>query len=217
MAKTGDRITEANPKYIQHPDWTSQMWQDGSTLDSGTAIIIENNLNHLHEESCRQLVTAVCAELDALQDDFRDFTGYNDAGTPVDFSVVGDENQISWGSRSAFRFGPFQLIADQTNEGQYSPESFPRTIRIILNIYNDSSTMYGYCYLTQDPGRPSAGNYLAKSVFSDSTVGEFNKIVDLTPATNQVNGAVFPGYIWVGIRFGATGGQVLSVSAFEIR
>ena len=217
MAATGDRINEASPKYIKHPAYSSGFWQDGETLDCGTAIILENNANHLHEESCRQFITCIGPTIDAPQDDNRGFFGFTDVTQPSDFTTAPDESQISWNTRTAYRFGPFNFINDQLAEGSYSVDSFPRKIRILLNLYTDSGNCYGYIYITDSPGKPAPGNYLGKVTFIDSTTGEHTKLVAIEPEITRLMGATFSGYIWIGLRWGASGGECLSISAFEIR
>lgn len=222
MSDNGDRINESSPKYIKHPVATSGFWQDGETLDAGTAMIITNNLSHLAMEGCRQLVTSVGSNLDPPQDNSR---GYNvtDVTSPVDFAAVPDEQQISWSQKVAYRFGPFLIPADKDISAE---RKSLRKVRVLLNLYIGSADCYGYVYLTQNPSRPTGG-YIAKQTFTNSTAGSSVQEVTLDCQNPAMFNSIMPGqagqiavfqvYLWIGLRFTATGGDCLSISAFEIR
>jgi len=223
MSDNGDRINEASPKYIKHPAATSGFWQDGETLDAGTAMIITNNLSHLAMEGCRQLVTSLGGNLDPPQDDLTGYTGITDVGEPVNLATAPDEQQISWTQRTAYRFGPFLIPADK--DITIDRKSL-RKVRVLLDLYIDSGNLNGYLYLTSTPARPSAG-YIAKTTFSSSTGGFSIQELTLDCQQPVLANTIMPGqsgqvavfqvYLWIGLKWDATGGDCFSISAFEVR
>lgn len=219
---SSDRIDTTNPRYVKHPASSSTMWDDGETLDAGTATIISNNIAHLGVESCKHLVMCLSPEIDAPQDDRRGYeSGYTGVTAPVDYGTAPDENQISWVRGVAQMFGPFFIPADRDG-------TFLRKVNVRLELYNASGTVYGYCYLTNN-NQPPTNGYVAKSTFNSSTSGEISQPVTLTTPTAALPNwvmigqegnpsvAVFRVYLWIGLRWTAAGGNCASISAFETR
>lgn len=232
------RINESNPKYIKHPPYTSTFWQDGETLDAGTVMQMVSNQHHLNIESCRQLVCCLSPDINATQDDFRGFEGYDDAAPPSDYNLAPDERQISWAIKTAMKFGPFVTVASDRTITEAFIASRPgiiarpgvrgdigriRKVRVILNLYVTSGDCYGYVYLTSNSDTPNAGNIIYKKTFNVSDAGE--NIADVILGENEVDaagdnsllGVGVPGrYLWIGLRWTDPDGFVTSVSAFEI-
>lgn len=219
---SSDRIDTTNPRYIKHPNGSSTMWDDGETLDAGSAIIIANNIAHRGVESCKHLVMCISPEIDCPQDDRRGYgADYTGVTAPSDYGVATDENQISWARGVAQMFGPFFIPADRD-------ENYLRKVVVKLELYNASGTVYGYCYLTNN-NQPPVNGYVAKSTFNSSATGEISQTVTLTSTSAALPNwamigqegnpsvAVFRVYLWVGLRWTASGGNCSSISAFESR
>jgi len=218
------RISSTNPRYIKHPGSESGWVSDGEPLDSGSGIIISNNLAHLKEESCKHLLH-VTGDIYPAQDSLDGWSGITDGSfVPGDPSAQGEELQISWARRTSMVFGPFVIPQDnELGDGT-------RTLRkIVLHIgtYNGTGTdLKILCFLTPNKSNPSLG-YLAKSTTSTSVSGKVYKRLVLEPvaptlenfpmlAENGNISQVRQVYLWIGFLM-PINSDVLSVSAFESR
>lgn len=219
-------IDQTDPRWILIPDSTSTMWQDTATLDAGTAMILINNYNHIKEESCKHLLSISCAGYYPSQDHPDGYYGITDITQP-DLATAPDEYQISWNGRTGKRFGPFYIPVDgigTNGAGGLSP-GYIRNVIVKLQIYNNSGTVNGYCYLTASPSPPTDG-YLAKSIFTETASGLIQRHCLLktseptTPNARRVTDFASYSvrvYLWVGVKFSVSNSDVLSISAFEAR
>lgn len=220
-------IDQTNPKWINIPNSESDMWKDTATLDAGTVMILISNFNHLKEESCKHLLSVSCAGYYPSQDHPDGYYGITDYTEP-DLATAPDEYQISWNGRTGKRFGPFYIPVDGIGYTEPSdmPQAHIRNVILKLQIHNNAGTVDGYCYLTADEKPPTEG-YLAKSIFTDTTNGTFEKTIPLIPLAFELRTRIeydgeyssfsIPVYVWVGMKFSASNSDLIAISAFESR
>lgn len=220
-------IDQTNPKWINIPNSESDMWKDTATLDAGTAMILISNFNHLKEESCKHLLSISCAGYYPSQDHPDGYYGITDYTEP-DLTSAPDEYQISWNGRTGKRFGPFYIPIDGIGNTGASdtPQGYIRNVIVKLQIHNNAGTVDGYCYLTADE-IPPTGGYLAKSIFTTTTNGTFEKTVVLIPSASETRTSIqydggyasysIPVYLWIGMKFSASSSDLIAISAFESR
>lgn len=203
------------------------MWADGKTLDSGTAMTIDNNLTHLGEENLRHLASVVGfmnpASKATNNYGFQDLV---DVDAPTSPSTEPDENSISWSRGTAMRFGPFAMPQDKSLTGG------GKTIRdvvIHLGFYNaGGSTIKGLLFLTGTSSPPRHG-YLASATFTDNTVGHTSVrtvIQSNTPFSDSAEMLSEPTggrvqirqvYLWVGFQWASDSDDFNYLDAFETR
>lgn len=220
-------INSTSPRYMKHPPSGSPMWKDGKTLDSGTAIIMDNNLSLLSSIASRHLITCFGQfEVSGKATNNYGFDGLVDVTAPADPATEDDENSISWSRDVAYRFGPFIMPMDkELSDGR-------KTIRDIvfyigLNNYNGTD-LKCLIFATPDSNPPRHG-YLATAGFTDTTTGASNTRVVLEATSEFPESSPFPTtsdgrnvfarqvYLWVGFQWNHANSNLLSVNAFEVR
>lgn len=222
-----ERINSSSPRYIKHPASDSNMWKDGKTLDSGTAIIIDNNLSHLSEISTRHLVSCFGQmTADDKSTNNYGFDGLIDVTAPVDPSTEDNETSISWSRGVSYRFGPFVMPMDKSlSDGRKTI----RDIVVHIGLYNaNGSSLKGMIFVTPDSNPPRNG-YLASATFTDTTTGavQIRTVLQHNSTFSENNSFPSTGdgrvvyvrqaYIWIGFQWNHASSNIVSINAFETR
>lgn len=211
-------------------------------VDSGRAASITNNLGHLIEQDAGQLFWDVGETYSTLSsNDLATFSGDipRDGTPPSAAGVTRTANKIGWSAKTARRYGPFAIIAD---EGDSAVNAKPRKVRIVARF-----DAVGSIYLSEMCAAITAGSspeeiltgrelaYAQGSVTAIETEKRFDLEPDVTvdvtyptqrgiPSAPTGTGAavtqVRTFYVWLGWAMYKTGTgsfTLQSVSAFEYR
>lgn len=117
-------------RYIKHPAPGSDQWQDGDPWDTGTAMIVSNNYQHLAAESHRHLIW------DVAQGSFSSDIGQTVDGReatedePATTGSPSGVGEIVWSPTNAIPYQPILLITDARGAGLY----VPRKLRFAISL-----------------------------------------------------------------------------------
>lgn len=203
------------------------MWADGKTLDSGTAMIVDNNLTHLAEVGTRHLVSVVgFMSPSAKSTNNYGFQDLTDVEAPASPATEPDSNSISWSRSVAMRFGPFAIPQDKTLS---SGEKTIRDVVAYVGFYNATGgSLKGLLFLTGDCHPPRHG-YLASTSFTDTTTGHTDTRVVLQANASFAESCEFLSepnggrvlvrevYLWVGFQWASDSDDFNYLHAFESR
>lgn len=212
-------------------------------LDAGRAMSITNNIAHLCEQDASQIVLAMGRAYSLLSGNgYATYSGdvARDGSPPSASGVTKIGQQIGWTDRTALRFGPFSLIAD---EGDSTVRSTVRKVRVYVRFgatgVIDHAGMCAALTRGSSPAEIVEGRALAyaeTAVGSSDTEARFDlepsAVIDATtPADRSIPSApesygsavqtpVRTYYVWVGWSLwdNSPGTFALhSVAAFEYR
>lgn len=222
--------------YIIHPDSSSSLYDDGSPVDAGTAMIMASNEGRLCDQSYRQLVLSPDAIGYNLAGKADSWEGLTDASGPSTTDVAGADavyKTISWCPAYALCYGPFFVPCDRTDDNGRlvcrrikgrvkwtSTAASARTIIVILTRHNSA--------LRVADGLVDAYTSVAISSATSSTLS-----VDFTPSfvdrpvedfacraggSGSVGATIIgltPVFLWVGVKPSADLLTINSVSFWE--
>lgn len=123
MSRIGERLSTTAPRYIKHPAHGEGWAGDSVPMDAGTAMILDNNLSHLSNESLRHWGSALGPGSNVSAATVNGSTGYDDIESYVtDAFGSSAAKVVAWDVRTSFCFGPFALIQDRPlARGGYGP------------------------------------------------------------------------------------------------
>lgn len=231
MAETFEiGLKASNTSYIKHPavGASDSYGKDGKVLDAGLAHILQNNLNVLHRESGRHLVTWL-GPGNVSQASDNGWSGLNE-DVPPSSQRTTTETEIAWnifGTPTACMDGPFfptRGRIDATSTYGAGVSLFPR-VRFHVEAYSDgANTLKLYAAATTTPTPPSSGYIaLATTTTTSATLVHLTLTLNLSGTgrrswPSSADGAADCDeiYLWLGWRnnSGATMGW-LSASAYE--
>lgn len=218
--------------YIRHPaaGAAASPVQDGRPLDAGTAHIISHNLNVLHRESGRHLLTWLGpGDLPKPTDN-----GYESLNEDVPPSAqrIGTQAEIAWnlnGNTTAYMDGPFQVARGRhdTTSTYGRDAHLPPRVRWYVSAYSDgAATLKIYVAATGSPSPPRNGYMALNSTTMTSatlthheltlTFANAGRYRHPSHSTGYVDAEIY--YLWLGFKHagGATTMGWLSASAFEL-
>lgn len=234
-ALIGDTI---EARYVKHAaPGAGAPLTNGTTLDAGTAQIIDSNISWLSYESCRHLVSMPGFSVATVASTSKVYDGIVGFSAPATTYVSSME--IPWDRRTAVRLGPFNAVQDEVVTA--STERTARKFKVVVDLTNTGSTLTMYYAATLTPDADNL--YLHGGIVIDGSanvlvrnaaVATGQDVATLTPQHDLSanvqnwkcrNGAtltssttyVVPLWLWVGFR--AVGGTVWinRIDAFEVR
>jgi hypothetical protein len=135
-------------------------FRNGTPFDAGSLIWIDNNISWMCRESTRQLVfcpgpgttKTTFASNQAVHDGLPNYRGSGSTLLP--------HQEIPWDRRTAIRFGPFHVIADELAA---DGTSIPRKVETAVRVTHAATTLDLYAALTThgSPSRLFDGEYIA--------------------------------------------------------
>lgn len=133
-----------NAGYIKHPAPTFWL-ANGEGLDSGSMMIVENNINWLIHESPRHLVWSAGHTVEVVDDTAQAYANVAGQATPPSSMSFTKFNKIPWDRGTARRFGPWPIICDEQND---SGEAIPRAVTVSVKATYSSVTLTLYTAIT---------------------------------------------------------------------
>jgi len=218
--------------YIKHPvaAAASSLVQDGRPLDAGTAHIITHNLNVLHRESGRHLVTWL-GPGDLPKPTDNGYENLNEHVPPSD-QRIGTHMEIAWNIYANYTCnfdGPFMLTRGRDDATSTNGRALhlPPKIRVWVTAYSDGvASLKIYAAATASESPPRNG-YLALATKTITSAALTHETLDLVLASagryrhpSAADGAADCEvcYLWLGFKHagGATTMGWVSASAYEL-
>lgn len=223
-------------QWIDIPGDTSSLYDDGVSIDAGTAMILASNEAHLSQESLHHHVMDASRLLFDPGGGKDTWTDVADVAGPSAASVAAlplDEayKSVSWMIRYR-RWGPFFPIFDRlSTDGQ----SVCRSLRIVANFFNSGgSTAIAHAIVTthNDPQLVAqgdvAGYYRTDITGAGAQILEWAPNIDMrdaqreliqsragTSTTGPTHFGFVPLYVWISAQSAVT--TMYTCSIFEVR
>lgn len=225
-------LIASDSRYIKHPAAAAadSFVKDGRPIDAGTAHVITNNLNVLHRESGRHLLTWL-GPGDISQPTSNGWSALNEE-IPDSAHRTTTETEIAWNvfastQPTAVCDGPFFIGKGREDlSSTYGANlNLLSRVRFWLSWYSDGAASFkAYFAATAGPAPPSSGYIaLATATTTSATLVHTSATLDLTSAQRRPWQSGASGasdcdevYLWLGWRWAAAPNGWLSCSAYEV-
>lgn len=228
MPLIGQRLSSSSPQYIKIPPNTACWLNDGMTLDAGTAMIYENNINHCLTENLRELVHAIGHNgQEAIPKTTFGWETADIEGAPSDPSTEPLHRQIAWTRKCSVRWGPYFIPADRPlGDGNYTI----RKVKCHLGYSNASGIADSIFYVALTPDADPPRNGILPGCIETHTDGASGdgateltiSCTGLPPAPMRLYAgreaiSVQQVYVWLGFSLNADTSDWTYFDAYEIR